>query len=177
MRRREFLGVLGGAAAAWPVAARAQQTPVSGYLYLGWSEPEATRRAFFHRGLAEGGYVEGRNVTIDYHFAEGHFDRLPGMAAELARRNVSVIVAANNNAAALAAKAATTTIPIVFSINDDPVKFGLVASLSRPGGNLTGINFLLGELGTKKLGLLRELVPTAARVGFLVNPKNPGAAS
>src|SRR5262245_59926964 len=107
MRRREFIGLLGGVT-AWTLAARAQQTTVIGYLYLGWSEPEATRRAFFHRGLAEGGYVDGRNVTIDYHFAEGRFDRLPGMAVELARRNVSVIVVANNNAAVLAAKAATT---------------------------------------------------------------------
>jgi len=177
MRRREFIAGLGGAAVGWPLLARAQQKPVIGYLYLGWSEPESSRRAFFHRGLAEAGYVDGQNVTINYRFAEGRFDRLPDMAAELARRNVNVIVTANNNAAALAAKAATTSIPIVFSINDDPVKFGLVTSLSRPGGNLTGINFLLGELGTKKLGLLRELVPTVARVGFLVNPKNPGAAS
>ena len=171
LKRREFIAFVGGAAAMWPLAARAQQasSPVVALLSSG-RLPESLI-GIFRQGLAEQGYLEGRNVVIDYRHGDNQYERLAGLAAEFARRQVAVI-AALNSPPALAARAATTTVPIVFMIPDDPVKLGLVASLSRPGGNATGVSFLLGDLGPKQLGLLRELVPHAKRIGLMVNPHN-----
>jgi putative tryptophan/tyrosine transport system substrate-binding protein len=169
--RREFITLVGGAA-AWPLAARAQQAAVIGYLGAGSATAGVQIMTALRQTLAEAGYVDGRNVVIESHWAEGQYDRLPAMASELVRRQVAVIIATGGTAPALAAKAATTTIPLVFSVTDDPVELGLVASLARPGGNATGVTFLLAVLGPKQLGLLRELVPAAKRIGLLVNPNN-----
>jgi len=173
IRRRDFISLLGGAA-TWPLAARGQQSafPVVGYLHTG--RPDAFERAitFFRKGLKESGYVEGQNVTIEYRWAEGRVDRLPALAADLVRRQVAVLVSQGGITAAVAAKAATTTIPIVFSSGADPVASGLVSSLSRPGGNATGVSLLTGALGSKRLEIMHEVVPTADVIAAVVNPNN-----
>jgi ABC-type uncharacterized transport system substrate-binding protein len=172
--RRKFLATLGGAAAAWPLVARAQQAalPVVGYLNFGSPESDASRLTGLRRGLNQSGYVEGRNLVIEYRWAGNQLDRLPALAADLVKLRVAVIVSPGV-ASTLAAKAATTSIPIVFGISNYPVRLGLVASLNRPGGNLTGFNSFSSELGAKALSLLHELVPGIATIGFLENPNNP----
>jgi putative tryptophan/tyrosine transport system substrate-binding protein len=175
MRRREFITLLGGAA-AWPVVARAQQPamPVIGFLSSTSPNTYAAFLGAFHQGLNEGGYVAGRNVVIEFRWAEGQYDRLPMLAAELVQRQVGVLCAISTPAA-LAAEKATSSIPIVFFIGGDPVKFGLVAGLNRPGGNATGVNVIATELEAKRLGLLRELIPAAKTAAVLLNPQNPNA--
>ena len=181
MNRRAFITAIGGAAAAaaWPHTARAQQSaiPVIGYLDASAPETSARFAAAFRKGLSEIGYAEGRNVAIEYRWAYNNYDRVPELASDLLGRRVSVIAAMGGTQTALAAKAATTVVPIVFGFGGDPVETGLVASLSRPGGNVTGVVTMNVELAAKRLGLMRELVPAATRFAVLVNPDNPGTAS
>jgi putative ABC transport system substrate-binding protein len=176
MRRRKFITLLSGAVAS-PLAARAQQPaiPLIGLLSAGTRESSAqVAGPAFHKGLSETGFIEGRNVAIEYRYAEGHYDRLPAMVTELAKRHVVAMVA-SPTPAALAAKAATKELPIIFAVADDPVKLGLVVSLARPGGNMTGVSFLLSDLAAKQLGLLHELIPSATQFGLLINPTNVNA--
>jgi len=175
--RRKFLATLGGAAAAWPLAARAQQPamPVIGFVRITTPGDSAPFLAAFRRGLGESGYVEGQNVAIEDRYAFNQVDRLPALMAELVGRRVAILAATGGTISARAAKAATSTIPIVFTIGDDPVRVGLVASLNKPGGNLTGLSVFSNRLGSKRLGLLHEMVPTASPIAILVNPTNPEA--
>jgi putative ABC transport system substrate-binding protein len=175
MRRRELLGVLGGAA-AWPLAARAQQSmPAVGLLCGGTRESDGERVSAFLRGLKEGGFIDGQNVALEYRWAEQQYDRMPALAADLVHRKVALIVAMGGIPSAVATKAATMSIPILIAIGGDPVKLGLVPSLNRPGGNLTGVSFLINALGAKQLEALHETVPKAALIGFLGNSTNPNA--
>jgi putative tryptophan/tyrosine transport system substrate-binding protein len=179
MRRRDFIKFAAGSAITWPLAARAQQSvmPVIGYLSMRSAESDVPMLAAFRHGLNETGQIEGRNVAIEFRWGDGQYDRLPALVEDLVRRQVAIIVTSGGEQAALAAKAATATIPIVFNLGEDPVRFGLVASLNRPGGNLTGVTSLLAVLGAKQLALLRELVPKAVTIGMLVNPNDPWAES
>ena len=177
MRRREFISLIGGAAALAPFAARALQPAMPVVGLLSGTDREPRQMDAIRKGLGETGYVEGKNVAIEFRWAEGQFDRLPALAAELVGRPVEVIVAIQSANAPRAAEAATQSIPIVFSIGGDPVRLGLVASLNRPGGNVTGATFLVNTLGPKRMELLRELAPGGTTIGVLVNPKNPAAAS
>ena len=174
MRRRAFIAAL-GSAAAWPLVVRGQDMPVIGLLGSESPEFDAFRVSAFRQGLAETGYVEGRNVVFEYHWAEHHFDRLPALAARLIDRQVAVIAGIGTTPAAVAAKAATKTIPVVFAVGGDPIKLGLVESLNHPGGNMTGVSFLVSLMAPKRLEVLYEIVPGAALIGFLVNSKSPNA--
>jgi putative ABC transport system substrate-binding protein len=178
MRRRDFIKVIAGSTAAWPFAAQAQRPaiPVVGVVSARSHDADARNVTAFYKGLSEAGYVDGQNVSVEYHWVEGNYDRLPALMTELVRRQVAVIATTGNNAAALAAKAATATIPIVFAVGQDPVKMGLVASLARPGGNATGINDFLSEVDAKRLRLLHDVVPKATRVAVLVDPANTASA-
>jgi putative ABC transport system substrate-binding protein len=177
MKRRDFITLVGGAA-AWPLMARAQQPtlPVIGFLNSGSAGSSTDVRTIgFNQGLNEAGFVDGRNVTIQYRFAEGHYDRLPAMVVDFANRKVAVLAATGGVQTALAAKPASATIPVVFANGSDPVQFGLVESLNRPGGNMAGVSFFTSTLEAKRLGLLSELVPAARTFGILINPTNPNA--
>src|SRR5215469_1964798 len=178
MRRREFIVLVGSAAAAWPLPARAQKAALPVVGVVSGQSPHSDERnaTAFYKGLSEVGYVDGQNVTVEYHWVEGHYDRLPAVMADLVRRQVAIIATTGNNATALAAKAATATIPIVFAVGQDPVKLHLVASLARPGGNATGVNDFLSEVDAKRLRLLHDMVPKAVRVAVLVNPANVASA-
>ena len=175
--RRQFISALGGATIAWPLSSRAQQppTPLIGFVINGSADSFAREVIGFRKGLNESGYVEGHNVSVEYHWLEGHYDGLPALMADLVHRQVAVI-ATIGMPAVRAAKAATATIPIVFAVPGDPVQLGVVASLSRPGGNATGINFFSAEVSTKRLRLLHDLIPKAVRVAVLLNPSNPTTA-
>jgi putative tryptophan/tyrosine transport system substrate-binding protein len=176
--RRQFISALGGVTVAWPLAVRAQQPapPVVAFLRTGSADANAHYVAAFRKGLNEAGYIEGQNVTVEYHWLESPYDRLPALMADLVRRQVAVIATPGNVHIALTAKAATTTIPIVFGIGEDPVQLGLVASFARPGGNATGINYFSHEVAAKRLRLLHDLVPKAVRIAVLVNPTNASSA-
>ena len=178
MKRRDFITLLGGAAAAWPLSARAEQAgrPVIGFLNSQSPDGYTERLRGFRQGLNEAGFIEGENVAIEYRWAENQLDRLPTLATDLVRRRVAVVVALGSPNLAMVAKAATTTIPIVFLVGEDPVRFGLVASLARPGGNITGINLFNNEINAKRLTLLRELIPTAVGAAVLINPTNASIA-
>jgi putative tryptophan/tyrosine transport system substrate-binding protein len=178
MRRRQFIAFLGGAAVTWPRVARAQQPalPVVAFINSGTADVQATRLAAFRKGMSEAGYVESQNVTVEYHWMNGHYEGLPALLDDLVRRRVAVIATPGSNPAALAAKAATATIPIVFGVAEDPVALGLVASLAHPGGNATGVNFFAAEIDAKRLGLMHELLPKVTRFAVLVNPTNATSA-
>jgi len=177
MRRREII-VLLGATAAWPLTARAQQPPLPlvAFINSGTADAQTTRLAAFRKGMSEAGYVESQNVTVEYHWMNGHYEGLPALLDDLVRRRVAVIATPGSNPAALAAKAATASIPIVFGVAEDPVALGLVASLAHPGGNATGVNFFAAEIDAKRLGLMHELLPKATRFAVLVNPTNATSA-